>query len=264
MIKGDYDKLMSLAWGNVCSEHHTPLEVAWYSPEKVYVLRCGEDHYPDAITRQLSLTEGYKAGEELPGHIEDNVKKGMRRRQMQQPKQPTAVTMGGVPAVDLGSGELLLPHIVGELINYARRYGLDPARGHVVMMYGRPYFTIDGYLYIANRSGIPYKLESWPMSKPERENCQVADGDHAWKARVVTEDGQGSVTGLGIVTLEEIEARSTKNPQRLRAPVVAKHPQLQAQKRAEWQALRRRFPIGESSEVNKEEVENDKYVTGDG
>lgn len=57
MLKGDYDKLKDLDSRNVCAEHKAPLEVARDSPEKCYVLRCDEDHFPDALTRQLTLAE---------------------------------------------------------------------------------------------------------------------------------------------------------------------------------------------------------------
>ena len=63
MIKGDYDYLKGLAKFNQCADHHTPLEVAWYGQDHTWVLRCGHGHYPDAITKQLSLTQAYKAGE---------------------------------------------------------------------------------------------------------------------------------------------------------------------------------------------------------
>ena len=61
MITGDHDKLKDIAKFNVCAVHKTPLEVAWYGAEKTWVLRCGHDHYPDAVTRALSLTEEVKS-----------------------------------------------------------------------------------------------------------------------------------------------------------------------------------------------------------
>ena len=69
--------------------------------------------------------------------------------------------------------------------------------------------------------------------------------DHAWVAEVIFTDTGASFTGLGIVTYDEMTAKSNKNPDRLRSPVVAAHPWQLAQKRAEWQALRRAFPFGE-------------------
>jgi len=58
--------------------------------------------------------------------------------------------------------------------------------------------------------------------------------------------------GIGIVTQEEMTEPSKRHPDQLRSPVVAKHPWQLAQKRAEWQAMRRAFPIGEPE--NEKEV----------
>lgn len=244
MIKGDYDRLVDLAKHNMCAEHKTPLEVAWYGTEHTWVLRCGEDHYPDAITRQLSLTEEFKIGGELPAYIEDKVKKGMRRRQMQEGKQSTAVTFLGVPAADLGTGKLLALKVIEGLVDYAHQYGLDPYRGHVVLMYDKPYITIDGYLYHANKVNVPYSLESRPLNDEELKNFRAKENAHTWLSKVkFTKTGE-EVVGYGVVTNEEITEESKGKPGQLRSPVVAKHPQLLAQKRAEWQVLRRAFPIG--------------------
>jgi len=252
MIKGDYDYLKDLASRNVCAEHKTLLEVAWYGAEKTWVLRCGHDHYPDVITRQPSLTEEYKQGTLADGPIADNIEKRQRRRTTEQGKQSTAMTMGGVPATDLGTGELLPLEIVKALMDYAYKYKLDPARSHVVLMYSKPYITIDGYLYHARQSGVAYSLSSRPLTTTEIEQYKAGQTDHAWIAEVnLVEKGQ-KFTGLGIVTYEEMTAKSPRDTNKLRSPVVAAHPWQLAQKRAEWQALRRAFPIGESKEIENE------------
>jgi len=252
MIKGTYDELMEVAKWNVCAEHQTPLEVAWYSAEKTYVLRCGHDHFPDGLMRNMSLTEGYKAGEELPSPLKENVEKGMRKREAQEAGAGTAVTFSGVPATDLGTGELLLPEVVQGLVDYARKYGLDPARGHVVLMYGKPYIGLDGYLYHAKRSGRPYSIESRPLDEDEHPKYQIPEGAHAWIATVRFAVPGNYLTGLGIVTRAEMTEMSKGKPWQLRSPVVAAHPWQMAQKRAEWQALRRAFPIGETEEGKEE------------
>lgn len=248
MITGDYDQLKDLASRHVCSEHGTPLEVAWYGDEKTWVLRCGHGHYPEMITRQLSLTEEYKAGEEIPEPIKSNIEKGRRKRAMEQGRPPVDIDKALVPQTDLGSGQLLLPEEVVGIINYAEKYHLDPYRGHVVIMYGKPYITIDGYLYHAHGEHIPFTISSHPIELGERDKYMLLQSDHAWLCEVrITETG-ATFSGLGVVTQEEIEAKSEKRPGQLKSPVVAKHPWQLAQKRAEWQALRRAFPIGETQE----------------
>jgi len=254
MIKGDYDKLNNLAKYNVCAEHHSPVVVAWYSQDKCWTLRCGEDHYPDTLTRQLSLTQAYKAGEELPSPLKENVEKGMRRRQMRQENKIIAQVVEGVPNKDLATGELLLPEQVKALMDYAFKYHLDPFRGHLVLMYGKPYFTIDAYLFYARQSGRSYTLSSRPMTTQEEKQYKVDKTGHNWLGTVTFTNDGTTFTGTGIVTYEEMTAKSPRDETKLRSPVVAAHPWQLAQKRAEWQALRRAFPIGESPEIRPEDT----------
>jgi len=246
MITGDYDQLQNLAKFNVCAEHHTPLEIAWHSQEKCWVLRCGAGHYPDSITRQLSLTEMHRAGEALPVFIEYQIEKRERRKTMQQNKGSKTTEFALVPQTDLGTGELLVPEVIKALVAYATRYHLDPERGHVVLMYSKPYITIDGYLWHARRTKVPYTLQSRPMTTKEEREYKVGKTDHAWLGKVILTETGDEFTGVGIVTYEEMTAKSPRDQSRLRSPVVAAHPWQLAQKRCEWQALRRAFPIGET------------------
>ena len=251
MITGDYDFLKNIASHNVCAKCKAPLEVAWLAKENSYALGCGQHGYIDVVTRQLSLTEEYKAGEELPGFIEDNVKKGMRRRAMTQDKQVIPFELGGIRPADLATGELLLPEQAQALVDYAHKYSLDPMRGHVCLMYGKPYITIDGYLFHAKKEGTPYTLSSRPLTDDERATYQIPEGAHAWISEVILNGKGRSFTGLGVLTQEEMTAKSTKNPNQLRSPVAAAYPWQLAQKRADWQSLRRAFPIGESEEIKE-------------
>ncbi|GAI37447.1 unnamed protein product, partial [marine sediment metagenome] len=82
MIKGEYDYLKALAEINECAEHGTPLLVATHPTEACYVLRCGENHYPDTIRHIPSLTEEYKQGTLPSGPVADNIIKGSKRRAM--------------------------------------------------------------------------------------------------------------------------------------------------------------------------------------
>ena len=167
---------------------------------------------------------------------------------MSQGKQSTAMTFQGVPATDLATGELLPVETVQALVAYAEKYALDPYRGHVVVMYSKPYITLDGYLFAANRSGKPYSLRSRPMTSLEVIEYKIEPTDHGWISELEFTDTGAKFTGTGIVTYEEMTAKSDRDPTKFKAPVVAKHPWQLAQKRAEWQALRRGFPIGETKE----------------
>ncbi len=246
MIKGEYDYLKALAEINECAEHGTPLLVATHPTEALYVLRCGEGHYPDTIRRIPSLTEEYKQGTLADGPIADNIKRRSKQKAMSTNRQLQTQVLGDLPRADLATGEMLAPEQVVALTVYAKKYGLDPYRGHVVVMYGKPYIGIDGYLYHANQTGKPYTLMSHPMTEDEKKDYMIDLEDHAWLTFVRFTGTDNAFSGIGIVTQKEITAKSTKHPQQLRSPVVAAHPWQLAQKRAEWQALRRGFPIGES------------------
>lgn len=228
MIKGEHDYLAGIAKINLCGECGANLDVATAGESGTFALRCGNDHWPDMIKRAPTLGQRSKQGEALPAsatysHLEDK---------------------------DLATGDKLAPHQIQDLIFYAQKYGLDPWRGHVVIMHGQPYIGLDGYIYHARRSKIPFTLISRPLTAPERADYQVEKGDHAWVCEVTLLDTLEIVTGSGIVPASELTEMSKKHPEEKRYPVVAAHPWQMAQKRAEWQALRRAFPIGETEGYN--------------
>ena len=252
MITGKKDELDDIAKNYVCKEDGGYLSVCWDGKLNAHVLHCQHDHIPEEVTRQPTLTEMYKQGQKLPEPVESNIKKGIEKRAARLPQAPKAVTMGGIPTTDLGTGELLTKDTIIALCEYAWTYKLDPARGHVCLMHGKPYITIDGYLYHAHQTGKIFTLASRPLAKEEFSLFQIKEGSHAWMSTVTFAGSGNYVTGLGIVTPEELTDKSKRHPDQLASPVVAAHPWQMAQKRAEWQALRRAFPIGETKEGEAE------------
>ena len=252
MIKGTSEYLEDLAQNYRCPEHDNPLAVAWNAQENCHVLRCSAGHFPEEIKRILSLTQELKTGADIAEPLKHNIEKGIQKRAARIPQAPQAETFAGIPAADLGTGELVPIEKLKRLVQWAEKFDLVPALGHVCIMYGNPYITIDGYLFHARRSGEPYQLKSHPLSEDERRTYQINTGDHAWISEITMDEGRRLVTGLGIVTADEMTARSSKNPERLRSPVVAAHPWQLTQKRSEWQALRRAFPIGAEQQFEEE------------
>ncbi len=229
MITGKYDELVMIVEKNKCPTHDNPLVVAWHNEENSYVVRCGDNHYPEEVEALVSRTSQYKQGTLAKVDPDFHL----------------------LPKADLATGEILNKETIMGLVRFADRYHLDAYRGHVVLFFGQPYIGIDGYLYHANKSGKPYKLESRPLGETDRKLYKIEEVDHAWLATVYLDDGKSSFTGLGIVPQVEMTEKSKKKPDRLRSPVVAAHPWQLAQKRAEWQAMRRAFPIGESPEEGR-------------
>jgi len=252
MITGDFNELDQITKTHKCPEHpDMALTVAWLTTGQ-FAIRCGADHFPEEVTRIPTLTEAFKQGEEIPEPVASNIKKGLAKRLPRQPKYAGALTLGGIEARDLATGEVLNEALVKALVDYAHQYGLDPMRGHVCLMYGKPYITIDGYLYHAKGTGERYSLSSAPLIDSERQAYQIPEGAHAWLATIRILPTEGEYTGLGIVTKEEMEAKSPRDATKLRSPVVAAHPWQLAQKRAEWQGMRRAFPIGDTEKKEEE------------
>jgi len=252
MIKGDKEFLDQVVTTHQCPEHpDKALVVAWHQ-DGFYVIRCGGGHFPEEVTRIKSLTQGFREGEELPEPIVSNVKKGLQKRNPHRPSPEIYKELGITPATDLGTGALMSPEEVMLLVGFAKRYELDLFRGHVVLMYGKPYVTLDGYLYHAHMTNVPYQLNSRPFTDSERAASLIEEGDHAWQAEVIKLLSGSRFTGIGIVTKEEMTARSPRDKTKLRSPVVAAHPWQLAQKRAEWQAMRRGFPLGTQDEREEE------------
>lgn len=250
-ITGNYEYLKDLAAGNVCSTCGGSLNVAWYGREETYCLHCGQCPYPSSVIRQPSLFEEYKQGTELPQFIESNIERRERRKTMTSKWDRDETGLALVARADLGTGEVLDVGKVQGLIKFAEQYHLDPQRGHVVLMYGQPYIGLDGYLYHANRTGKPYQLRNRPLTEDERKSYKIKDDDMAWLAEVEFLDTQGYFSGIGIVTQEEMTAKSKRDDTKLASPVVAAHPWQLCQKRAEWQVMRRAFPIGVTQEAKE-------------
>lgn len=111
------------------------------------------------------------------------------------------------------------------------------------MMFGEPYPTIEAYLYTAQKSGRPYQYASSPMNQADRELYMVPEGAYAWLCHLWVDGKTEAIIGQGIVTTAELTEMSKKKPDHLRYPIVAAKPSLMAQKRAEYQALQRGFPL---------------------
>ena len=244
MIRGEYGELKDLAESHRCPEHDNPLTVAWHSGVHGYVIRCGAGHFPERLRDNPGTVEKWKQGDELSLFVQDNVEKGQARRQAASSSTALTPDVGGIPGTDLATGEVLGPDKLLALARYAVDCGLYPRRGHVCMMYGKPYVTLDGYLYHARKSRRPYTLTSRPVHQDERPDFQVADGDHAWLGDLELLDTGEVYMGLGIVTAAEMAEMSKKNTTQPRSPVVHGKPWQMANKRCRRDVLAQAFPLG--------------------
>lgn len=226
MITGTSDKLTPVAETHVCAEHGTPLTVAWLKDQNTHVLRCGKGHYPIEVTRAQSLTEAYRSGspEEI-GQLDPRV-----------------------PDRDLETGSKLTPAEISLLLGFAEVSGLDAYRGHVCMMYGRPYPTLEGLEYRARNLKVPYSRTGRPLEDRELLALGYLTEDIGWLSTVTRLDTGEVFEGLGFVTMAERAELSKRDSTKLRSPVVAAKWGNMVVKRAEWQAMTKAFPLGADQE----------------
>ena len=229
MITGKQDEIIEMCKVYECPEHPSNTLTCSYQRDGSFVVRCGAGHFPEEITPLATPRQAASRGQAVPLYI-----KAL-----------------GLPGEDLGSKAKLTEQQLKMLCDYAAERHLDARSGHVALMYGQPYITIDGYLYHANRSVKKYSLRSRPLSFDEKLLWQLLKDDHAWICEVDVNNGEIHAAGIGIVTQEEMTRMSERHPTELAAPVVAAHPWQMAQKRAEWQACKRAFPIAEVEDEQK-------------
>ena len=248
MITGKHEELTQITKTHRCPEHpKLELTVAQH-PQAGLVIRCGGNHYPEEVKRVPTLTQEIRAGADPGGPIADNIKRGLANPTAVGQPNLTAGVLEGIPRADLATGEVLDYARMQALANWARGLGLRPELGHVALMYGKPYVELSGYLYTARQRKTAFEMTSHPIVLEERPLYQIPEGAHAWLCNIKILPEGTRVMGIGIITVEEMTEASKRDPTRLRSPIVAAHPWQMAQKRAEHQALKRAFPLGE--EVN--------------
>lgn len=245
MITGSKDDLDAMIATHKCPEHENPLVTAWHAGEKSYVIRCGAGHFPLEIQPVPSLFEEKAIGTPEIGKVQDEEEKRVRTRKVVISPQPTRAELSLLPRADVETGEVLSPAQQQALITYAERYGLDAYRGHVIMMRGKPYIGLDGYLYHAAVKNIPYSLTGHPLTGEELKQRGYGEGDIGWHSRILRLDNQQEFEGEGFVTAEEREQLSKKEGRGYAHPVVHDKPGPMCQKRSRWAVLRQAFPIGE-------------------
>ncbi len=221
-IEGTQEQVNKLIVNQVCAEHGERVTAVWDPKASICLVRCAKGEYPARLKPVETRVEQYKRSTDVM------VPEGMSQ----------------CPTKDIETGVVLSPAQIMALREFARRYGLDADRGHVFVLRNQPYIGLDGYYYHANKTKLPFAMGSRPLSAKDKALYQIPAHDFAWIAELEFLDNHTKVSGLGIVTKSEIDAMSVKHPDHKRSPVVAEHPQLQCQKRAEWQCMRRAFPIG--------------------
>ncbi len=239
----NYEEMKEIAQNYLCEVCEMPLVIRQDAAKNERVLSCGNNHAHQGFKRVKSATELYKSGEPILIEIINKLPAARQAEAARSNSVGAPLLYPRMLREDIGEKKLLSPEDRLGLIQYAAIYGLDAFLGHVCLMYGEPYITAEGYFYNAKRSNKKFSLASMPMSDAQRIVYQAPQGSFAWLCFVKSEQMTEPVLGIGIVTAEELTEEARGKPGQLRYPVVAAHPTLMAQKRAEWQALRRAFPL---------------------
>ena len=234
----DFKTSSEIAKINVCAVCGADLVVIRDQATLDMVIRCGRDKSHVGYVEPPGKEQAVRRGEMPAGSQPEDRRPQERAVELRGPELERALT------TDFSTGEVLQPARVQMLIAYAAEARLNVKLGHVMIYQGAPRVTVDGYHYAARLGGRSVRVATRPLREEEYTPYKIAEQDYAWIAWDADRDEAHSETGLGIVTLQEINEMSAKNPGKHRSPVVGAHPQRMAQKRAEWQFLRKRVPLG--------------------
>jgi hypothetical protein len=228
-----YEGLSGMIETHECAVCGMPLVLIYDQESGEYKLVCGVDRSHEGFKAHEGVGVAVARGEGNkvlgPGGQKD------MERSLARAKHPLSL----MPAKDVGGDNALTPEQLKGLVAWGESLGLKPYLGHVCLYYGSPYVTIDGYYYKLNENVNELSIGTRPLTAQERIDYQVPEGSHAWIAESWQGKNKLPTTGFGLVTLEEINEKSKKTPNEFRAPVVHGHPQRMAEKRAEWQLLRK-------------------------
>lgn len=231
------EEMTAMVETHVCAKCDTGLIMVWNSLRSEYELVCAHNRTHQGYRQKTSFTRDLARGkaEEILGPG------GQELVETRYDKEPRKSPL--LNKEDLGNNQLLRPEQMVLMITWAEHLGLKAYLGHVCIYYGNPYVTIDGYYYEFNKRKLDLRIETRPLNNEERTTYKVGEDDHAWIAGAFDKDGHLVNSGLGVVTKDELEGKSDKNIDQYRAPVAHAHPQRMAEKRAEWQLLRKIIPL---------------------
>ncbi len=235
----DYQELKQLSNSHVCLQCGKRLILVCDNTTNTWSVVCGTD----------KTHEGFKPQEPPKtevrrGNADKLLGKGAQES-IEQSLVKHDFAMSYLPRADIGSDRALNVNDLNTLVKWGEKIGLKPYLGHVCIYYGSPYVTIDGYYYILHRRSPGVMVGTRPLNDQERALYRVGSDDYAWIAEAWLLTTKIPTTGLGIVTRYDMDAKSDNRPEQFRAPIERAHPQRMAEKRAEWQLLRKIVPLDE-------------------
>lgn len=235
----EYEEMKKMLDTHCCARCEGPLSLIWDVTMDTYMLVCSNDRAHHGIKRIPSVSQAFARGE-VDKHIAPGAQKDLEKFPAEgAPGISLLATKDIATGVDIARDKMLA------LIDWGTRLALKPYLGHVCLYFGKPYVTIDGYYYLLAKNQTGIKIGCRPLTAEEKDESIFTQPCIAYVAEAWEKGEKLPTTGLGIVTQEEIEGKSARRPEEFRAPVVHNHPQRMAEKRAEWQLLRKLIPLEE-------------------
>jgi len=233
----NYDDMRKMEKTHVCTMCGGELVTIWDGENNCHRLCCGQDHTHNGFQQRLSPQKALQRGQA------DKVIQPGAQRDLEEMAKRSATALSLLPKEDIATKQALGIAKIGELVVWAESLGLNAHLGHVCLYHGEPYVTIDGYYYKLYKKLPGWSIGTRPMTQDERTDYAIQEGDFAFIAEAYQDNRILPGVGIGIVTKEEIDKPSKKTVGEFNAPVVHSHPQRMAEKRAEWQLLRKLIPL---------------------
>lgn len=233
----EFDQLREMEKTHICTQCGGEPVTIFDDLNDRWRLACGLDKSHNGFKKRISATTAVKRGEG------DKVIQLGAQKDLEERAKRSELALSWLPREDVATKAALNIVQIRNLADFAEGLSLSAFLGHVCLYHGKPYITIDGYYYSNNRREKPFGIATRPMTKEEKRDYMVEDATHAYIAEAWLEGEKVNTTGVGYVTAGELGQKSERHPAHFRAPVVHSHPQRMAEKRAEWQLLRKLIPL---------------------
>lgn len=235
----DYEEMRSMEKTHCCAQCGAPLVTTWDRDKNEYQLVCGYNRTHQGYQQSLSPARQIQRGEG------DKMMGKGAQKEMEERAEKGTLSLSRLPNQDVATNKVLPPAQVNQLVVWAKQLGLNAYLGHVCLYHGKPYVTIDGYYYQLHKEQPDISIGTKPMDASQRKLFSLKPGDYGYIATPYKDGKELEWVGVGIVTQAEMQAKSKGDIDQFRAPVVHEHPQRMAEKRAEWQLLRKLVPLEE-------------------
>lgn len=234
-----YEQMRQMEKTHQCAQCGGALVTIWDSELLNHALVCGPDHSHQGYRKLPTATQALARGQM------DDLAGAGTQKDLEQLAERQWERFNLMPKHDIETGQQLTKAHMVMLIKFAESVGLNAYLGHVALYYGQPRISIDGYYFLAKKKGRNLGVLALPATVEERKQYKLPDEDYIFLARAWENGKQLPEIGIGIVRNDELSEMSKKRPDQKRHPIVSKFPERMAEKRAEWQLLRKILPLEE-------------------